>query len=101
MEKQKENTDVGDNTVEDASGVAEAMLSGGQLTEVARSFWDDVVVKLEDNSASRFGVYCDVKLKQMSAFVATASNVARRTKTRDLFNGARSLLSASRGSVHL
>lgn len=65
--------------MEDASFVPETVLSSGQLTEVAGGFWDNVIVKLEDDSSGGFGIYCDVKLKE--GLVTTREDKARHDAT--------------------
>jgi hypothetical protein len=48
--------EVGDDSVETGSGVAEAVLAGAELSEVSGRLGDDVVVELEGDSA-RGGVW--------------------------------------------
>ena len=54
--------EVGDDTVEGGALVAETVLAGGKLTEVLRRLRDDVVVELEDDTASGLVVDGDVEL---------------------------------------
>lgn len=48
--------------MEYAALVAETAFSSGELAEIARSHWTDIVVELEDDSPGRLGVDFDVKL---------------------------------------
>lgn len=55
-------TNLGDDSVELASLVAEPAFSSCELTEVARGHRTDVIVELEDNSPHGLGVDFNVKL---------------------------------------
>ena len=55
-------TYIGDDSVEGAARIAETVLAGGKLTEVLRRLRDDVVVELEDDTASGLVVDGDVEL---------------------------------------
>lgn len=52
----------GNDTVKAASLIAKSVLSSGKLTEVPRSFGNDVVVKLEGHPARLLAVYGDIEL---------------------------------------
>lgn len=54
--------EVGDDAVEVAARIAEAMLPCCKLTEVARGLGDDIVVQLERDPASSLTVDGDIKL---------------------------------------
>ena len=54
--------ELGDDTVEGGPSVSETVLAGGKLTEVACSFGHDVVVELEDDTASVAAADRDVEL---------------------------------------
>ena len=56
-------------TVERTSSISEAMLTGGQLTEVACCPGHRIVKELENNSASWLRVDGDIKLQRWSAAV--------------------------------
>ena len=74
--------EVGDDTVEGAALVAEAVLAGRELAEVARGHRDNIVVELEDNTTHRFVVSSDVKLQyDTSISVRDIRQTAARTKT--------------------
>lgn len=49
--------------MEGGAGVAKAMLACREFTEVTRCLWDGLVVQLEYDTACRFLVYGDIKLK--------------------------------------
>ena len=51
------------DTVEDAPRVPKSVLARRKLPEVPRRQWHYVVIKLKDDTAGRFGIYCDVKLR--------------------------------------
>lgn len=55
-------THTGDDTVEPRSSETEAVLAGGELTEVLCSLGDDVVVELEDDPALGGAVDGDIEL---------------------------------------
>ena len=61
-------TDIWDDTVEGATGIAETMLAGRKLAEVARGPGYEVVVESEDDTADAFLVHCDIKLGSACAF---------------------------------
>ena len=60
--KARAETYLGDDTGEAGALVAEAVLAGGELTEVARGLGDNVVVELEDDAARGLVVDGDVEL---------------------------------------
>ena len=79
-------THVGDDTVESATRVAEAVLARCELAEVLRGLWHYVVVELEDDAASRLRVNGNVKLLQgfacqKSSSVAENGFYSRRLAT--------------------
>ena len=55
-------THVRDDTVEVGACIAETMLAGSKLAEVARGYGDNIVVELEDDTTHRLVVSSDVKL---------------------------------------
>ena len=71
--------------MECAARVAEAVLAGGQLAEVPRSFRHDVVVEPEHDAAGGLGVDGDVELREerMRTLPAAQQRTAL-TNTRDL-----------------
>lgn len=71
--------EVGDDTVEARALVAEAVLAGAKLTEVARRLGDSIVVELEYDAASRLVRDGDVKLARASA---CATTMRRKADTR-------------------
>ena len=55
--------EVGDDTVEGGALVAEAVLAGGELSEVAGGLGDDVIKEPEDDTAGGLVVDRDVELR--------------------------------------
>ena len=56
-------THVGNDTVEGRACVAETVLAGRELPEVASGQWDNVVVELEDDTAHGLAISRDFKLQ--------------------------------------
>lgn len=55
-------THVWNDSVEATVRVSKAMLAGCELSEVSGCPWDFVIEQLENDSATRFLINCDVKL---------------------------------------
>jgi hypothetical protein len=56
-------TNLGNDAMEVAALVTESAFPSSEFAEVARGFWTNVVIELEDDSSSRLGIDCDVKLQ--------------------------------------
>jgi len=67
-----------DNSVEGRSSVSETVLSSAELTEVTSGLGDNIVVKLEDDTAHRGSVLGDIevncKREALPALVSEVSN---------------------------
>lgn len=69
-----------------AAGVSESMLAGSQLTEVAGSFRNDIVVELENKATGRLGVYSNIELHPPVVRIRVRNELedGGHTKTLDL-----------------
>ena len=76
--KARAQTYLGDDTGEARALVAEAVLAGGELTEIPRSLWDDVVPELEDDAAGGLVVNGKIELYEVKVSVRERGKAGAR-----------------------